>query len=123
MEIKTPEDYLAAQPEEYREKLEELRSIVKKTLPESEELISYQIISYKYIYMLVGIGVKKNYCSFYTMNPNLVKRFEPRLKDIKFSGGTLHFPLDRPLPHDLIRDLIHAREKENLLKAELNRKK
>ena len=119
--IKTAEDYIAAQLPEYRGKLEELQTIIKETIPGVEEFISRQIINYKYLYALVGIGVKKNCCSLNTMNPNIIKRFQPRLGHLTHTGATLHFPLDEPLPKNLIRDIVLAREKQNLLKEELKK--
>lgn len=92
------EEYIAQQPPEFRPTLEELRTIIFDTAPQAIESISYQLPCYKYLYMLVGIGVNKKYCSFYTMNPGLVKTLKEDLKDIKVSGSTLHFSPGQPLP-------------------------
>jgi uncharacterized protein YdhG (YjbR/CyaY superfamily) len=116
------DEYIAQQPEEFRATLENLRSIIKTTVPNAVEMISYQLPCYKYYYMLVGIGANKKYCSFYVMNPGLVKTMHNDLKGVKVSGSTLHFVTNEPLPADLIRKIILARVTQNELLA-LSRKK
>lgn len=116
MKNPTPHDtleYILLQPEKFRSMLEQLRDIILSEVPEAEEVISYGIPCFKYHYMLVGIGVTKTACSFYTMNPELVKSMKKELADIKHSGSTLHFPSDNPLPENLIRKIIQIRIKEN----------
>lgn len=121
--VKTPDDYISQQPVEYREMLETLRSIIQSVASKAEETISYQVIVYKYLYMLVGIGTSKGYCSFYTMNPVLVKKMKADLKGIKHSGSTIHFPPGERLPVQLIKKIVTARLKENKERAEQKKKK
>ena len=86
MKGKTPKDvdeYISWQSEEFRKNLIECRNYIRDLVPEAEEMISYQIPTYKLYYMLVGFGVTKKYCSFYTMSPDLIKRMEKDLKNIK----------------------------------------
>ena len=116
------DEYIAQQPEKFRATLENLRLIIKTMVPDAIEMISYQLPCYKYHYMLVGIGVNKRYCSFYVMNPGLVKTMQEELKGVKVSGSTLHFAPNEPLPTDLIRKIILARVTQNELLA-LSRKK
>ncbi len=115
---KTISVYIALQPEQYHQGLEQLRSIIKSELPRAEELISYQIPSFKLHYMLVGFGVKKDAISLYTMNPDLVKSMKDELKalGIKNSGSTLHFKPGSPLPEEIIRKIVHIRKEENEMK-------
>lgn len=116
------DEYISQQPVEFRLTLDKLRSIIKTTAPQAEEVISYQLPCYKYHYMLVGIGVNKKYCSFYVMSPGLVKTMQEEFKGVKVSGSTLHFVPNEPLPTDLIRKIILARVAQNELLA-LYRKK
>lgn len=114
--VKTPEsidEYIAAVPVEYKAGLEELRSIIKSLVPQAEESISYQVPCFKYIYMLVGIGVNKNFCSLYTMSPALVKALKDDLKGVKVSGATIHFLPGQKLPVALIKKIVKARVKAN----------
>jgi uncharacterized protein YdhG (YjbR/CyaY superfamily) len=111
--IVTIDDYIALQPEEFRPMLAQLRAIVLSIVPEAKESISYQVPCFKYIYMLVGIGVSKKYCSFYTMSPSLTKALKEDLKGFRVSGSTIHFVPQEPLPVPLIEKIIKARVKEN----------
>ena len=117
------DEYIAQQPAEFRATLEELRSIILATVPQVAESISYQIPCYKYLYMLVGIGVNKKYCSFYVMSPGLVKTMKEELKDIKVSGSTLHFKPNETLPIDLIRKIILTRMSHNEILAQSKKNK
>ncbi|MFC2084712.1 iron chaperone [Bacteroidota bacterium] len=117
--LENAEDYVARQPLEFRETLEKLRTIIKETIPDAEELICYQVICYKYKYILVGIGTIRNYCSFYTMSQKLVNRMKSQLKDVKLSGPTLHLPLNKPLPIDLIKKIIRERVIENKIESKV----
>jgi uncharacterized protein YdhG (YjbR/CyaY superfamily) len=117
------DDYIAQQPVEFRATLEEMRSIILATVPQVTESISYQIPCYKYLYMLVGIGVNKKYCSFYVMSPGLVKTMKDELKDVKVSGSTLHFKPNEMLPVDLIRKIILTRASQNEILAQSKKNK
>lgn len=112
-ETKSAVDYIAGKPQPFRDMLEELKTLIKSVIPDAEESISYQVLCFKYLYMLVGIGANKNYCSFYVMSPALVKKMKKDLKDLKVSGSTLHFSPGEPLPKTLIKKIIKARVKEN----------
>lgn len=115
--IRNADDYIVNQPPEFRKLLETLRSLIKKTVPKAEEVISYGVICYKYHYMLVGIGVTKNTCSFYTMSPSLVKEMKEELSLVKKSGATLHLENNKSLPTALIKKIIKLRMGENELLA------
>jgi len=117
------DEYIAQQPAEFRATLEELRSIILTTAPQVTESISYQIPCYKYLYMLVGIGVNKKYCSFYVMSPGLVKTMKEELKDVKVSGTTLHFKPNEKLPIDLLRKIILTRVSQNEILAQSKKNK
>jgi uncharacterized protein YdhG (YjbR/CyaY superfamily) len=107
------DDYISRQPEIFKEHLHQMRAIVLSLVPEATESISYQIPCFKYLYMLVGIGVNKKFSSFYTMSPSLVKSMKDQLSTVKSSGATLHFHPEEPLPQDLIRKIVVARMLEN----------
>ncbi|HOX82320.1 MAG TPA: DUF1801 domain-containing protein [Chryseolinea sp.] len=107
------DDYIAMQPETFRATLEELRSIIKSVVPKAEELISYQVPSFKLHYILVGIGANKKYCSLYTMSPTLMKSLKKELESLTISGATLHFLPNSKLPVRIIKKIVKARVKEN----------
>lgn len=115
------DEYIATQGDEFKSMLEKMRSTIRAVVPKVEESISYRIPCFKYLYMLVGIGVNKNYCSFYTMSPSLVKSMKDDLKGIKVSGATLHFDPNEKLPVTLIKKIVKARMKENEQKLHSNK--
>lgn len=106
-------DYLLTQPAEFRPYLTELRNLIKSITPNAEEMFSYQVHCFKQIYMLVGIGSTKEYCSLYTMSSKLVKQIKDELKGYKISGMTLHFNPEEPLPVDIITRIVLLRLQEN----------
>lgn len=106
-------DYLLTQPAKFRPYLTELRNLIKSITPNAEEVFSYQVHCFKQIYMLVGIGTTKEYCSLYTMSSKLVKQIKDELKGYKVSGMTLHFKPDEPLPVGIITRIVLLRLQEN----------
>jgi uncharacterized protein YdhG (YjbR/CyaY superfamily) len=115
-------DFLLTQEPRFRSCLTELHALVKSIVPHAEEKFSYQVHCFKHIYMLVGIGSNKQYCSFYTMSSNLVKQIKDELSGCKIAGMTLHLSPDEPLPAGIITRIVLARLQENELLA-LKRKK
>lgn len=114
--IRTPiDDYIERQPERFQSTLEQMRHLIKSLIPQAEEVISYQVGCFKHYYLLVGIGVTKDNCSLYTMNPGLVKSMKERLKiaKVKFNGSTLHFPPGETLPEEIITEIVQIRMEEN----------
>lgn len=115
-------DFLLTQEPQFRSCLTELHALIKSIVPDAEEKLSYQVHCFKQIYMLVGIGSNKQYCSFYTMSSKLVKQIKDELTGCKISGMTLHLDPDEPLPTGIITRIVLARLQENELLA-LKRKK
>jgi uncharacterized protein YdhG (YjbR/CyaY superfamily) len=111
------EDYLAKHDDKFKAGLTELRRIILDIMPAAEESFSYQAHCFKHVYMLVGIGVTKEFCSLYTMSPPLVKSMKDELKGNKASGATIHFKPDEALPVAIITKIVLARAKENELLA------
>jgi len=109
------EDYVAKQDEQFRPCLTELRRIILDIMPAAKESFSYQAHCFKHVYMLVGIGVTKDFCSLYTMSPPLVKSMKDELKGYKASGATIHFKPGDALPIAIITKIVLARAKENEL--------
>jgi uncharacterized protein YdhG (YjbR/CyaY superfamily) len=106
-------DFLSLQEPQFKPCLTQLRELIRSIMPNAEETFSYQVHCFKYIYMLVGIGATKQYCSLYTMSSKLVKQIKNELKDCKISGTTLHFNPAEPLPVDTITRIVLARIQEN----------
>jgi len=114
--------YIAALSSELRPTLEELRAIIRALVPDAVETISYGIIAYKHLYMLVGIGVTRRAVSLYTMSPGLVAAMKDQLGGEEVSGATIHFKPGAPLPTTLIGQVVAARVQENEERAASSRR-
>jgi uncharacterized protein YdhG (YjbR/CyaY superfamily) len=113
--------YIAGFPSATKELLELLRETIKKAAPEAMEVISYQMPAYKFHGMLVYFAGYKNHIGFYPTGSGIVN-FKNELTAYKTSKGTVQFPLDQPLPLELITDMVKFKVAENLEKA-INKKK
>ncbi|WP_414470174.1 iron chaperone [Methanobacterium sp. ACI-7] len=109
----TVDDYLASVSKKDREVLENLRNTIKSAAPQSEEVISYGIPTYKYKGPLVHFAAFKNYLSFYGINKSLLDTFKDELKDYKISGTTVHFTAEKPLSEEFVRKIVKKRIEEN----------
>lgn len=107
------DNFILSAPKEYREILNELRSIIKNTAPDAEEVISYKIPTYKLHGMLVHFTVKKNYCSFIVASYQTIEKFKEDLSDFEISGTTIHFTHLKPIPKKIVQGIIKHRCKEN----------
>jgi uncharacterized protein YdhG (YjbR/CyaY superfamily) len=116
--IKTADEYIASQADDIKSFLEEVRAFIRSQVPKSaEECISYQVIAYKYSGMLVGFGVHKTGCSFFTMNSKLLPTIKDDLKRVKYAGTTIHLNKDEKIPKTLLKKIISIRIKENEVNA------
>jgi len=109
---RTVDEFIIQQPVSIRERLEKLRTIIKKAAPKSEELISYQMPAYKQNGILVYFGAFKNHIGFFPTASG-IEAFRHELTDYKTSKGTIQFPNDKPIPIDLITKIVKFRVKEN----------
>jgi uncharacterized protein YdhG (YjbR/CyaY superfamily) len=110
--IKSMDDYIAAQPEALRGVLERVRSAIRKAVPEADELISYQIPTFKLRghVVLCFAGWKQHY-SLYPAT-DLVAAFKTDIAPYQVSKGTIRFPLSEPVPVKLIERIAKLRAKK-----------
>lgn len=106
---KTVDEYLELQEPEIRSALEKLRKTIRSAAPQAEEIISYQIPSYKYNGALVHFAAFKDHCSFFVVNKQLLKDFEKELQPYKTSGTTIHFTPENPLPAAVVKEIVKKR--------------
>jgi uncharacterized protein YdhG (YjbR/CyaY superfamily) len=116
-EFNTIDDYIATFPKDIQEKLQEMRATIKETAPDAEEKISYQMPTFYLKGNLVHFAAFKNHIGFYPV-PTGIEKFKKELSAYKTSKGAVQFPLDKPLPVDLIRKIVKFRVAENMKKAE-----
>jgi uncharacterized protein YdhG (YjbR/CyaY superfamily) len=115
--FKTVDEYIAHQPENARNKLQQLRHIIKKAAPEAEEAISYQMPAFRFHGILVYYAAFKNHYSLFPMT-NALEAFKEDLKSYETTKGTIHFSYGKQLPVKLINEIVQFRVKENLVKKE-----
>jgi len=114
------EEYLAGQPVEIREKLEDLRQIIKRAAPQAIERISYNMPAYDVNGILVYFAGYKRHIGLYPTASG-TKAFQKEIAVYENSKGAIRLPLDKPLPRTLITNIVKYRLKENLEKASLKK--
>jgi uncharacterized protein YdhG (YjbR/CyaY superfamily) len=117
MSSKVPKDideYLAGVPEPARGTLNKVRAAIRAAVPpEATEAITYRIPTFKYKGSLVAFAAFKNHCSLFPMSMAVIAAFKDELKGFHTSKGTIHFPLDKPLPAALLKKMVKARVAQN----------
>ena len=116
------DEYIATFPEEIQKKLEELRATIKASAPDAEEKISYQMPTFTLKGNLVHFAAFKKHIGFYPV-PTGIEEFKNELSVYEGGKGSVKFPLDKPIPFDLISRIVKFRVKENLERAEAKGKK
>jgi uncharacterized protein YdhG (YjbR/CyaY superfamily) len=112
------DEYIAAFPVEIQEVLQEIRMVVKTAAPEAEEKISYQMPTFFLKGNLVHFAAFKKHIGFYPA-PTGIEAFAQELSHYKGGRGSVQFPLNQPMPLDLITKIVHYRVAENLKKTEM----
>ncbi|MFZ5910655.1 MAG: iron chaperone [Chloroflexota bacterium] len=118
----TVDEYIAGFPKDVQEILEKLRGVIRAAAPDSAETINYQIPTFTLAGNLVHFAAYKNHIGFYPA-PSGIAEFENELSPYEKAKGSVKFPLDKPLPFDLIRKIVAFRVEENLERAKAKRKK
>ena len=114
-QFSTVDKYISSFPEEIQEILENLRKTIKALAPNSVETISYQMPTFKLNGILVHFAAHKNHIGFYP-TPSVIKKFQKELGNYEFSKGAIKFPINKPIPIELIRRIVEFRIKENTRK-------
>ena len=104
--------YIASFPLKVQELLKELRGIVQNAAPEAEEVISYGMPAIKKRTVLVYYAGYKNHIGFYPTGRGITA-FQDRFAGYVWSKGAVQFPLDKPLPAQLITDIVDYRVKQD----------
>lgn len=107
--------YIAAFPEDVQEKLHQLRAAIREEAPTAEEAMKYAMPTFVLNGNLVHFAGYKQHIGFYPA-PSGLKAFPEEIARFKNSKGAVQFPLDQPLPLDLVRKIVQFRVKENLEK-------
>ena len=115
-DFETVDDYIANQHKGAQKVLKELRSIIKEAAPDAIEVLNYKIPSFTLVQegkrdqQMMMAGYAK-FVGFYPF-PTTMAAFSEELKDYKQGKGSIQFPLDKPLPKDLIIRMVKFRRAE-----------
>lgn len=112
----TIDEYIAQFPQDIQRILQELRVTIRAAAPDASEKISYQMPTFFLNGNLVHFAVQKKHIGFYPA-PSGIAAFQQELTAYKSSKGAVQFPIDQPLPLDLVRRIVEFRVAENLAKA------
>lgn len=111
------DEYISMFPNDVQKRLKEVRETIRKAAPEAEETINYQIPTFKLNGNLVHFAGFKKHIGFYPA-PSGIEKFKDELTMYKGAKGSIQFPLDKPLPLDLIKRIVKFRVQENKRKTE-----
>lgn len=103
-EIKTIDEYISDFPEKVQVILQNVRNTVREVLPQAKEKISYGIPTFWQERNIVHFGGYDKHIGFYPGSAP-ISAFANDLKGYETSKGTIRFPLDKPIPYDLIKEI------------------
>jgi uncharacterized protein YdhG (YjbR/CyaY superfamily) len=112
----TIDEYISLFPKETGKILKELRAVIKEAAPEATEKISYQMPTFFLQGNLVHFAAYKNHIGFYP-TPGGIEAFKKELSKYEGAKGSVQFPIDQPLPFQLISKIVKYRVAENLKKV------
>jgi uncharacterized protein YdhG (YjbR/CyaY superfamily) len=119
---KTIDEYIAAFPPKVRAILKRVRATIRRAAPQAQEAISYQMPTFRLNGNLVHFAAFEKHIGFYP-SPSGIEKFQRELSGYKWAKGSVQFPLDRPIPYDLIRKITRFRVQESLGSAQTKAKK
>jgi uncharacterized protein YdhG (YjbR/CyaY superfamily) len=106
------DDYIASFPSEIQVILEEVRQTIRNAAPEAIETIKYAMPTFVLNGNLVYFGAFKQHIGFYPV-PSGIAAFKKELAQYKMGKGSIQFPFDKPMPLDLITEIVKFRVEEN----------
>lgn len=115
----TIDEYITGVPVEVQAMLEKLRQTIRTAAPDATEKISYRIPTFYLNGNLVHFAAFKHHIGFYPTSSG-VSAFQDELSKYKTSKGAIQFPLDKPLPLELVKKIVGFRVTENLKKTAKN---
>ena len=106
------DEYIGTFPKEVQIRLEKMRQTIRKAAPQAVEAISYQMPTFKLDGTnLVHFAGYQRHIGFYPV-PSGVAAFKKELSPYVQGKGSIQFPLDRPLPYELVKKIVVFRVKE-----------
>jgi uncharacterized protein YdhG (YjbR/CyaY superfamily) len=118
----TIDEYIAMFPEDVQNLLQKLRMVIKTAAPDAQETINYQMPTFTLQGNLVHFAAYKGHIGFYP-TPTGIEKFKSELSAYEGAKGSVKFPLDQPIPFELISKIVAFRVNENLERAKAKKKK
>jgi uncharacterized protein YdhG (YjbR/CyaY superfamily) len=109
----TTDEYIAQFPQDVQQVLGEIRAVIKESAPKAVEKISYQMPAFYLNGYLVGFAVHTRHIGLYP-TPSGIEAFKVELSAYKSSKGAVQFPMDKPIPFELISKIVKFRVADNL---------
>jgi uncharacterized protein YdhG (YjbR/CyaY superfamily) len=106
------DEYIGAFPKDVQKKLKQLRSLIRKTAPGADERLSYGMPAFFLNGILVWYAAYAKHIGLYP-KAAAIQRFEGNLSKFKHAKGSVQFPLDKPLPVQIITKIVKFRIAEN----------
>jgi len=116
------DEYIAGFPRDVQQILQKIRTTIRRAAPQAEEVISYQMPTFRLEGNLVHFAAFKNHIGLYP-TPSGTEKFREELSPYQTGKGSIRFPLDKPIPYGLIGRIVKFRAKENLERSKARRKK
>jgi uncharacterized protein YdhG (YjbR/CyaY superfamily) len=116
------DEYIAGFPRDVQEILQKIRLTIREAAPDAEETINYQIPTFTLKGNLVHFAAFEKHIGFYP-TPTGIEQFNKELSVYEGAKGSVKFPLDQPIPYDLISKIVKFRVAENLKNAEIKASK
>jgi uncharacterized protein YdhG (YjbR/CyaY superfamily) len=114
--FETIDEYIAAFPRNVQDILEKMRQTIRDSAPNAKEIISYQMPAFKLNGTLVYFAAWKDHIGFYPTS-SAIEAFKDELTDYEVTKGTVKFPLNKPIPFEMIKKMVKYRVKEDLEKS------
>ena len=115
------DEYITHFPKHVQEILEQLRVTIRNAAPDAAETIRYQMPTFRLKGNLVHFAAYKHHIGFYP-TPSGIEKFKKELFAYKGAKGSVQFPIDKPLPFELIGEIVKFRVQENLERAKAKKK-
>ena len=114
--VNSIDDYIKSFPPGIQKLLQQVRTSIQKAAPGAEETIKYAMPTFMLNGNLVHFAAFKNHIGLYP-TPNGIEAFKKELSVYKGAKGSVQFPLDQPMPLELIGKIVKYRVAENMAKA------
>lgn len=114
------DEYIATFPADIQRILQEMRAVIHESAPEAKEKISYQMPTFELEGNLIHFAAFKNHIGLYP-TPGGIEEFKEELSKYEGAKGSIRFPLNEPMPYELVKKIVKFRVIENLKKAGLKK--